>query len=243
MLFFLTLLICGLFFLFEYQRVSRINDSERIRKEVEVNGSQYAVGIIRVDSVDKLILSNNLEKRQTSADFMKVNQCTSLVSAGFYTREYKPVGLLISEGVVLEKYRSNSLFDGFLTIGNDNIVAIGSTLPDSDKTRISVQSGPLLFKDGNPIALSIRNDKYARRIVGAVDKSGSLLFLVFYKKDDVLLGPALADLPNVLKVADLKLNLEIVDAINLDGGSASVFKSGDLSLPERSLVGEYFCLL
>jgi hypothetical protein len=47
-----------------------------------------------------------------------------------------------------------------------------------------------------------------------------------------------------LLLDDLEKNssINIKDAINLDGGTHSVYKSGQLNLTEASIAGGYFCI-
>ncbi|KKW11013.1 MAG: hypothetical protein UY49_C0010G0009, partial [Microgenomates group bacterium GW2011_GWC1_49_7] len=68
------------------------------------------------------------------------------------------------------------------------------------------------------------------------------LFLTVYKEDSVFEGPLLADLPKVIQKINTEENLGIVDALNLDGGSASAFDNGETSLSELTPVGSLFCV-
>jgi len=79
-------------------------------------------------------------------------------------------------------------------------------------------------------------------VISAVTGDNKLIFMVIYDPKSVFLGPELVDLPQIVSLVSAENDLNIADAINLDGGSASAFKSRDFSLSEISPVGSFFCL-
>jgi uncharacterized protein YigE (DUF2233 family) len=165
------------------------------------------------------------------------HSCLAGVNGGFYAENSNPLGLVSIDKVVLQSEHSNSLFNGFLSIGPTNRIANNYT----NDARIILQSGPLLIKNSSPISLSIVNDKPARRTV--VAKNGqTLVFLVIFNPKTEVLGPYLSELPDVVKTISDQERLDLQDALNLDGGRASTFYSQDLSLPELDPVGSVFCV-
>jgi len=155
------------------------------------------------------------------------------INGGFYDTANKPLGLFRIGETVLAKQIQSNLLNGFLS--DDGITVAVPT------GRFVLQSGPLLIQRGNPLPLKIQNDEHARRMVAAKTGEG-FLFLTVYKEDSVFEGPLLADLPKVIQKINTKENLGIVDAINLDGGSASAFKNAETTLSELTPVGSLFCI-
>ena len=77
-------------------------------------------------------------------------------------------------------------------------------------------------------------------MVVGITKKGETIFLVLYDPENTWSGPKLADTPGVL--SGVIERLQLTDALNLDGGSASAFIRGDLSLEELTSVGSFFCV-
>jgi len=112
----------------------------------------------------------------------------------------------------------------------------------NEKAYISLQTGPILIKDANKINISIQNDKSARRTFSFLDNENNIYFGSIYKFDSVYLGPTLDELPEVLSKFVSGFGIEVVDAVNLDGGSASFYFDVNTKLSELSFVGSYFCI-
>lgn len=65
--------------------------------------------------------------------------------------------------------------------------------------------------------------------------------MVFYREQSELEGPMLGKLPEFIETFKKQTGIGIIDAINLDGGSASVFISNYDLLREFATIGSYFC--
>lgn len=207
---------------------------------VSVNDQSYEVAFVAANS-DKISLYSNLEDKLSSNDLIKAKSCQALINAGFYTKEDKPTGLLISEGKTIEYYKRSQLFNGIYSITFDNKARIAATFPQGS-TRFAIQSGPLLLVDHNYQKLTIKNDEPARRSAAALASTGQTYFFSIYNKNSNYAGPNLADLPAVLQKIENELAVDFTDAINLDGGTASAFFSDQFAISELSYIGSYFCI-
>ncbi len=185
-------------------------------------------------------LINNLDKKLTAQEAKKEYKCEVLTNAAFYTKENKHVGLFVMEEDIVRSANKNALFDSFLTINSFFTPRITRTEPHDLVS--GIQSGPLLIENGRTIKLSIIRDKEARRVVAAITGDNKLLFLVFFNSNSFFSGPLLAELPMEVKKYSDEHDLNIADAINLDGGSASAFLSNNIQLSELSPVGSFFCI-
>ncbi len=201
--------------------------------DTPANEQQYTHASFFVPDTSDISLLPNFTQKKTSAALIEENNCTYAINGGFYDTSNRPLGLFrIGENVRTKQIQS-SLLNGFLS--DDGITVAVPT------GRFVLQSGPLLIQRGNPLPLKIQNDEHARRMVAAKTGEG-LVFLTVYKEDSVFEGPLLAELPKVIQKINTKENLGIVDAINLDGGSASAFKNAETTLSELTPVGSLFCI-
>ncbi len=205
---------------------------------VNLNDQDYEIAWYEVDDIKGLSLHNNLNDQEKSIDIFEKNNCTMLINAGFYSEDGKPIGLFVINGEKLSDYQRNYLFNGFLQFDE-------STVEISDKSdgmwENVLQTGPLLYFGGNPISLSLKTDKPARRVLGISDFNNRLYFAIVYQKNNFFNGPHLADLPQIIKEFSDKSGIATSNAINLDGGSASAFVVKSFRLTEAAPIGSYFC--
>jgi uncharacterized protein YigE (DUF2233 family) len=221
---------------------SKHND-ETIFKEkiIKYEDYLYSYEFILVNNIDKVSLVLNYEHKMSSDEAVEDNSCKYLTSAGFYSKDGNPIGLLINDHITINDYEINQLFNGFLTINSFDTPIISYEEP-KEGSRISVQSGPVLIENSFIQELTIKNDKDAGRIIAAVSGSNDLIFIVVYDQESHFSGPKLSDLPNITKAISDDNELNIADAINLDGGTASVFFKDQFTLKELSNVGSFFCV-
>lgn len=184
-------------------------------------------------------LYSNLKDQHLSEQIKVDNSCSILVNGGFYSKEDTFLGLVIGNFSIVSPKIDSPLLNGFLSIKDDNI-SIGSTEP-TNNPRIAIQTGPLLVKNGEALTLAINNDEPSRRIVAATTDDGKLLFLAFYRDSNEYEGPLLQGLPEVTKSFEKQTGINVVDAINLDGGIHSVFITNYVRLVEMAHIGSYFC--
>lgn len=191
-----------------------------------------------VDDPRKLTLHLNLEDKKTAASAKEELGCKLLVNGGFYNKEDKAIGLFVTGGKTLNNWQENNLFNGVFGITSKGEVKIGTQI---DGFEIAIQTGPVLVKDGVHKELAIKNDEPERRVVVGTVTGEKLVFLSFYNPSSYYLGPNLEDLPFLLKSFEKQTGLEIQDAINLDGGTASAFYNEEISLTELRAIGSFFC--
>ncbi len=217
-------------------------DTRRIHspKTILFHNQLYAYSTFQTDA-SHVSLIPNYSDRKDSAAIMSASNCDQAINGGFYDASNKPLGLLEIEGNVIQPKIISSLVNGFFSISRENVVSIGEQVPDSDM-RIALQTGPILIAEEKPLELNILNDEYARRMVAAVTSDQKILFITIYKDDSTFYGPLLSQVPQILAaIAKIEL-LPIVYAINLDGGSASVFNNKTVKLGELTPIGSLFCV-
>lgn len=186
-------------------------------------------------------LYSNLKEQKLSEEIKVDKSCSVLVNGGFYSKENTHLGLFVSNFEVVSSSIKSSLLDGFVLISTDNQITI-TTDPPGVTPRLAFQSGPILMLNKKLLSLVINNDEPSRRIVAAATNSNQLIFLVFYRDQSDLQGPLLGQLPKIIDLFAKQTGIDIVDAINLDGGTHSIFISNYDLLRESSIVGSYFCI-
>lgn len=205
---------------------------------IEIEELPMRISWIKVDPKN-LDLHSNLQEKLTSTAIRAQRNCQALVNGGFYSKENKHLGLLISNYETFSKTLKSSLFNGFFSV-DENGTNISNS-PPANNSRLAIQSGPILIYNNESRILTINNDEPARRIVAATTNDTQVLFLVIHRDGSELQGPYLTQVPNLLLAFKNKTGININNAINLDGGSASVFITDSVYLPEVTQIGSYFC--
>ncbi|MCL5003672.1 MAG: phosphodiester glycosidase family protein [Patescibacteria group bacterium] len=208
---------------------------------VFLNGEEINFSWFTVNSVSRLTLTPNFDEKISSFEFVNENACYFLANGGFYTSDYKPLGLLESEGKILSNFDQSNLRNGVFFVDKFGVAGIVPSVNDPN-LELAVQSGPLLLMEGQPAKLLISNDEPRRRVLVSLDQNQKIVFLTAYSADDSFNGPRLKDLPIALKMLSDKYSLNLVSGLNLDGGSASAFYSPQLFLSEIKPVGSFFCV-
>lgn len=170
---------------------------------------------------------------------MDGHSCQSGINGGFYDTDGQPLGLFVA-GQIASKAIRSSLLNGFFTI-NAGTPSISQTPPEGN-VRLGLQTGPRLLEDGSALPLRILRDERARRMVAAISSVNDVVFIALFSPDSVFDGPLLGDTPAIIRAISQQENINLVQAINLDGGSASAFYNQTVSLEELTPVGSMFCV-
>lgn len=204
---------------------------------IKFNSQTYNYNLIRIHDPDSLKLIDNHKNKLITSELMRLHNCTAGVNGGFYAPAGESLGLLIIGGATIYPAIKSPLLNGFLDLSDPP--AISTSLPSSSKNVL--QNGPLLFIDKLPQLLKINNDEPARRIVSFITTDNLLIFAAIYDPQSPFSGPFLSDLPQILELIGVKEKLNIVNSLNLDGGSASAFYNDTIRLQELKSVGTFIC--
>ncbi|BCX14940.1 MAG: hypothetical protein KatS3mg088_623 [Patescibacteria group bacterium] len=206
--------------------------------KVKIDSSEYFFDYFLADP-EKLFLFPNFSSGDKGEYLKEKFSCKNVINGGFYDENFRPIGLFISEYGEISPWRKNQLFNGIFSVNIFDTPRITREKP-RDSLRIAVQSGPLLFENGSVVNIR-SNYNHERRVVVAVTGENKVVFLVFWGINNLLEGPTLEELPALIEKITNDFNLGIADAINLDGGTASLFYSDKTTLSEISKVGSIFC--
>lgn len=151
------------------------------------------------------------------ASAMRANGCIAGCNGGFFQRDGKPLGLVVSNGLAQGvNNQKSSLTSGTIYVEKGSISLVRTTA-FSKKTapmpRQVLQTGPFLVEDGQSTR-GLSNRKFARRTVLATDNQGN--WAILYTPPTTL-----SQLGDVLAKSGAINGFTIRQAINLDGGSSS----------------------
>ena len=245
----LALIVLVGVYMFKYKRAYEetvINEQEAIISEyndiqtVTLDENEYSYVWIQVNDLENLFLYPNFENKDTLEEGVKKYECKNLVSGGFYSKDYSPIGLFISEEKIVNKSVENTLLNGYFILTKNNKATIEKNYL-GESIRIGLQTGPILIQNEQLQKLNLVSDKNARRIVAALTNENELYFIAFYDKESVFLGPLLVDLPRLVNKIQDEMDIKFISAINLDGGSASAYFNKDIQLSELTPIGSFFC--
>lgn len=220
---------------------AEVKTDEPTQINLTYGGQDLTVSWYKLEPIENLTLIPNYDSKLTSDEAIKKYNCKFLGNAGFYSKEGKPIGLFVSDGEKISSWQKNDLLNGIFSINSLLTPRITQATPE-DPLQIAIQSGPLIKENAAYKNITSGNNNYDRRMLLAVTGENKAIFLAIYNHDSVFLGPKLSEVPEIIKLFERRLGIIFADVINLDGGSASAFKTKDFSLPEATNVGSFFCL-
>lgn len=160
------------------------------------------------------------------------------VNGGYFHKDYRPLGLVISDGKTLHGFERAKLLSGFVGVKQDGHVSIlRSDKYDSGKSQFfqALQCGPMLVEN-NEVVPGLNDERIARRTIVAKGSHGETA-LVYIS------SVTLADAARLLAVPSILDTWKPRIAINLDGGSSSgLWASNGVSLAEIARVRNFLAI-
>lgn len=138
----------------------------------------------------------------------------AFVNANFFDPQGNTLGLIITDGVVYGQPFPG--YGGMLQVQNGQ-VRVRSNIVEpysGEALEQAVQAFPVLVTNGQASYANTRGDRISRRTVVGQDSAGRIILMV----SSSFVGMRLVDLSNYLPTTDL----DLVTAVNLDGGGSSM---------------------
>ena len=185
------------------------------------------------------VLNNGDRRFSNVREAVSKSEALAGVNGGYFQPDLTPVGLLISQGKVIHPLERAKLLSGVFFVRKQK-PALVRAQHFSDTTGISdaIQCGPFLVENGNRIS-GLNNRRSAPRTFVFLARGG-------HWGAGICRSATLAELSEILIIADLLPNGPVVSALNLDGGSSTGFylARGDQSIssPEWTTVRSYLLL-
>ena len=211
------------------------------KNEFKFDGYIYNYNWFYVSNLDKLTLIPNWDQKRTSDEMISEENCLYLSSAGFYSKDEKPIGLFSIGNIKYSNFSENSLFNGIFSKISENEYVFSQN-PLGGNTVFSLQSGPLIIFNLKLNLFDNLSEGRGRRNIILSKIKNKLIFITIYNKNSIFDGPKLGDLPKIIDLISKNHGWNIENALNLDGGTASSFKNDDIFLKELSPVGSFFCI-
>ena len=174
------------------------------------------------------------------ATAMPRENCLAGVNGGYFDSDDKPVGLLISDGMVVAPLRKARLLSGVMVVSDGRIQLLRVAEYSAKRTATAaLQCGPFLVDRGRPVP-GLNNTRPARRT-----------FIVTSGFDRAAIGlcsdATLAELGKILATPGIAPDLKVERAFNLDGGSSSAFwfagERGVFSAAEQKTVRDFVAVV
>ena len=153
---------------------------------------------------------------ETLSDSMPGEKCAAGVNGGYFSPDFAPIGLLISDTRMIAPLQRARLITGVLSASARGVQILRvREFSRREKITAAVQCGPFLV-DHYELVRGLNDSTAARRTFAAT-----------VTNDRALLGIcseiSLAELAAILTTTRLTDDLKIQRALNLDGGSSSAF--------------------
>jgi len=177
------------------------------------------------------------EVGESLAGTMSREKCVAGVNGGYFSPDFAPVGLLISDRKLVAPLQHARLISGILSASQRGVQILRvREFSRRQKANAAIQCGPFLV-DHYERVRSLDGSRAARRTFAATGTN-----------DRALLGVSseisLAELAAILATARLADDFKIQRALNLDGGSSSAFwlarkNGGAFSIQEEKPVRDF----
>lgn len=149
------------------------------------------------------------------------------INGGFFTPEMDSLGLRVSNGELLSRFKNSPWWGVFLIENNQAKIVSASQFKQNSNIKFAVQSGPRLVVDGK---LPKLRPGVANRSALGILRDGQILIIATQN-----LYLSTTELANILRRSAAEEGLECWQAINLDGGSSTQLyakvKDFELSVP------------
>lgn len=183
-----------------------------------------------------IAMANDLGKERTDVKALcKHTASVACINANFFDTQGKPLGLIVRNNHLVQKIQmgGNLLTGVFLLENSVPKIVHRSSFRWRKGIQLAVQSGPRLVSDGKPLKLSASSSASRRSGIAITNGGHIILFasrvrfpgITLHQIQRMLLDlgtPQLDDNPD----------LQVLEALNFDGGSSSQFYLG---LPHQYL--------
>lgn len=135
------------------------------------------------------------------------------INGGFFSPQFKPLGLRINSGKILHPLKNTSWWGVFIIKNNNAFIVPKSAFRYSKNIEFAVQAGPRLIVNGNIPKL---REKVSYRSALGITKNGKVIIAATQS-----LALSTQQLADIMKRTEKQGGLDCYNALNLDGGSSS----------------------
>lgn len=226
----------------EVNEVSTRQEAAVLRTTTDFEGRRYTVLVRQLTAGESVSLIPNFREPRESQEIFSSEKCDFAINGGFYSEEFKPLGLFLVDGERIGATVKSRLLNGFVWQESGGNVQIGaSPPPENRRLDFILQSGPRLLPHDEPA--TVGGDSHDRRAMIVKGAREKIYFSAIYDSENIFSGPKLSDLRKLLVQTSVNLHLNWEEAVNLDGGSTLTFlQKGETSLAGIKKAGSLFCV-
>lgn len=171
--------------------------------------------LVRFDRARATLRVLDLAAGQTVAQAARTHGALAGVNGGYFKPDQSPLGLVMSQGVVLHPLERAKILSGVLvvTARGASLLRVEEFEPNR-RVREALQAGPFLVDHGATVA-GLNATRRAERTVLLADRQGVAALLA------TTTPVTLAEMGRLLATPGLLGDMKIDRALNLDGGSST----------------------
>ena len=166
-------------------------------------------------------------------------------NGGFFTEDFIPTGLLISEGKELRSLSKADLLNGVLAIKHDGTINFfyyvnNGKFPISitpENYVFAIQNGPALINEKGENLLTTDTEKLSSRTAIGLDKDNNIILIILkqslFNPDNAI---SLYQFSEMIRTAGIFKELGVHSVLNLDGGSSTGLMLDEKYFPEMEKV-------
>lgn len=210
-----------------------------ISKELTSKGKNLLIISIDPNKYDFSIVENDPQNKRNIQELHEEFNAVVTFNGGFFTEDFEPIGLIISEGVTLSDISRAELMDGIFAIDQENQPQLiyKSDPQDLGQYKFAIQNGPSLINEEGAIVADPNNTQTAGRTAIGIDKQGNIIVILIKQSLLKLDNTAtLHELATSIKEEETLKSLGVHSVLNLDGGTSSGIMIKDTYYPEMEKV-------
>lgn len=197
----------------DYKKINYTHGSVHAFK---IDPKLYSFGVVKADQFGK--------GGMTAKEFLKESGSIIAINGGFFTPEYKSLGLLINKGKIVNPIKQTSWWSVFYIRGETPEIVHSGRFSVEAGIDMAIESGPRLLVNGFVPKLK---KSYAERSAVCITNDKKVVLVA---TENIVIEPDV--FAEILKSSNKDGGLSCNTALNLDGGSSTQIYAdiGDFSL-------------
>ncbi len=212
-------------------QLNQLNDGQNNLLFIQIDPNKYHFEIQQ---------NTNKDDRKNIKEIKEIYQADLVLNGSFYSENFEPLGLLISNQILLFPLFKSELMNGVFFITKDNIpqlLTYNNFIEQQEQLTknisFAIQAGPILINQDQEVIADPNNTKRASRTAIGIDKNNNIIIIILhnsiFNQNNFL---TLLEFSNLIKNNKELQNLGIHSVINLDGGKSTGIAIYDQYFPE-----------
>jgi uncharacterized protein YigE (DUF2233 family) len=213
-----------------------------------IHSEQKDLLLVKIDPTKYSLSIYENQNRENALTIEEIHEQTGSLltfNGGFFTEDFKPTGLLISNGRELRAISPADLLNGIIALKTTGEIQFfyrtnAGKYPltiTPENYSFAIQNGPALINQNGEILVEDDSKQLSSRTALGVDRDNNLVLITLKQS---LLNPdnsiSLYNFAHLLKYAPELESLELHSVLNLDGGSSTGLMIDGKYFPEMEKV-------